>query len=210
MPAGRAASVVVSALETCWHQLRRDIPDLPAGVIVLAGRGRHPLNGYCEPGRWLVDGSGAPRAEILIVGESLHRGAVPVFGTLVHEACHVLAHARGIRDTSRQGRYHNKRFKALAAELGIEVGYDTSRGWSETTVPRGTVFRYRRQVDGLAAALRLVRRADGPTPPRQTSAAVTCACITLRGAEGAVTAWLEAGPTTCASRGQPFTRKGSG
>ncbi|MFD1534873.1 hypothetical protein [Pseudonocardia aurantiaca] len=34
-----------------------------------------------------------------------------------HEkAAHALAHVRGIKDTSRQGRWHNARFKALAEE----------------------------------------------------------------------------------------------
>jgi hypothetical protein len=35
----------------------------------------------------------------------------------VHEAAHGLANTRGVKDTSRQGRYHNKRFRALAEEL---------------------------------------------------------------------------------------------
>ena len=39
--------------------------------------------------------------------------------TMLHEAVHALAHARGVNDTSRGGKYHNKRaFVALAAELG--------------------------------------------------------------------------------------------
>jgi hypothetical protein len=144
---------------------------------------------------------------VLVAGESLHRGPVPTFGTLIHEAAHALAIARGIRDTSRQNRYHNKRFKALAEELGIEVSYSSSLGWSETTVPDKTVARYRRQVDQLTAALKMVRRAEHQGPPRPTSVAVTCGCITFRGAEAAVTEWLEAACTVCGKCGRAFTRK---
>jgi len=39
----------------------------------------------------------------------------------------------GVRDTSRQGRYHNARFKTLAKELGLEVRRDPLIGWSVTT-----------------------------------------------------------------------------
>jgi hypothetical protein len=41
--------------------------------------------------------------------------------TLLHEAAHGLAHVRKIPDTSRQGRYHNRRYQVLAEELGLDV-----------------------------------------------------------------------------------------
>lgn len=58
-----------------------------------------------------------------------------VLGTLLHEAAHGVASTRGIKDTSRQGRYHNRRFAQLATELGIVVAPDGARGWSATTPP---------------------------------------------------------------------------
>ena len=134
------------------------------------------------------------------------RGPIPTFGTLIHEATHALAIARGIKDTSRQNRYHNKRFKELANSLGITVEYSGSIGWSLTTVPDETVRRYRRPVDVLTAALKMVRKADAPVTRTKTSAAVTCGCITLRGSGSAVAEWLS-GITICGKCGQPFARK---
>ena len=61
-----------------------------------------------------------------------------VLGTLLHEAAHGLAQARGIQDTSRQGRYHNRRYATLARELGLEVTSVQPIGWSATTVPDPT------------------------------------------------------------------------
>jgi len=56
---------------------------------------------------------------------------------MLHEAAHALATRRGIKDTSSAGnRYHNKRFVALAAELGLR-GPDTPdkiTGWSHCTL----------------------------------------------------------------------------
>ena len=43
---------------------------------------------------------------------------------ILHEAAHALAYARGIKDTSRQGRYHNKHFKTCAEQLGLAVEHD--------------------------------------------------------------------------------------
>ncbi|WP_219419925.1 hypothetical protein [Pseudonocardia nigra] len=61
-----------------------------------------------------------------------------MLGTLLHEAAHGVATTRGIKDTSRQGRYHNRKFAELAEELGITVALDGARGWSATTLPYGT------------------------------------------------------------------------
>ena len=55
----------------------------------------------------------------------------------LHEAAHTLATQRGIKDTSAAGnRYHNKRFAALAAELGLRSPDtpDKITGWSSCTL----------------------------------------------------------------------------
>ena len=92
-------------------------------IIIASGTdGKQRRWGHYHAGSW-VTGSQA-RPEIMISGEGLHRDAASVLGTLLHEAAHALAAARGIKDTSRQGRYHNKHYKALAEELGITVEFD--------------------------------------------------------------------------------------
>ena len=77
-------------------------------------------------------------AEVFVGGEGLALGAVDVLGTLLHEATHALAHVRGVQDTSRQGRYHNRRFRDLAEEIGLDVREVPVIGWSDTHVPEAT------------------------------------------------------------------------
>ena len=77
-------------------------------------------------------------AEVLSEVRAWPLGAVDVLGTLLHEASHALAHVRGIKDTSRQGRYHNRRFRDLAAEVGLAVREVPVIGWSDTHVPDAT------------------------------------------------------------------------
>ena len=60
-------------------------------------------------------------AELFVGGEGLSQGAESVRATLLHEAAHGLSDVRQIQDTSRQGRYHNTRYKALGEELGLVV-----------------------------------------------------------------------------------------
>jgi hypothetical protein len=56
-----------------------------------------------------------------------------VLVTLLHEAAHVYASVNGIQDTSREHRYHNRRFAQLAVQLGLvaetdkRVGHRTPR-----------------------------------------------------------------------------------
>jgi len=98
--------------------------------------------------------------EVFIGGEGLVRGPADVLATLLHEAAHALAHVRGIKDTSRQGRWHNAKFKALAEELGIEVTKDPRIGWSPTAIPTSTRERYAEVIDELGRALRLYRSVE--------------------------------------------------
>jgi hypothetical protein len=110
------------------------------------------------------------RPEVLVSGEGLQRGPVDVLGTLLHEAAHGLAYARKISDTSRQGRYHNRRYATLARELGLDVAHLDPIGWSATSVPEPTAARYLEVLAELAEALVLWRRAEQASPARAAPA----------------------------------------
>ena len=158
----QAGSQILKVLEDIWLEIRRRHPEIPAVVIIIASGtgGKHTRLGYHAPGRWNV--AGEQRAEIMISGEGLRRSAREVLGTLLHEAAHALAAARGIQDTSRQGRYHNTRYAQLAQELGIEVGKNTSLGWSLTTVPDSHRPRLRGPDPGPARRHDLVAAGRNP------------------------------------------------
>ena len=111
--------------------------------------------------RWHQTGAENRLPEVFVGGEGLARGPVDVLGTLLHEAAHALAHVRGVQDCSRQGRYHNRRFQALAAELGLRVEQVPVIGWSDTHVPEQTAASYAVQVAEFAEALVIHRYAEG-------------------------------------------------
>jgi hypothetical protein len=199
-----AASLLVAALEHTWHTIRSRHPNVPEAVLVVASgaEGKRLNLGHFAPHRWQVQG--ADRHEVLVGGEGLQRGPVDVLGTLLHEAAHGLAQARGIQDTSRQGRYHNRRYATLARELGLEVASVQPIGWSATTVPEHTAASYMGQLADLAAALVLWRRQEhrlGPSGRSRNLLAANCGCGSrIRVAK--IT--LAEAPILCSRCSQPF------
>jgi hypothetical protein len=84
-----------------------------------------------------------------------------------------------VKDTSRQGRWHNRRFATLAAELGLTVDKDAKTGWSQTRLTEQLAERYAEPLIGLDAALGLWRHAERQQGPQTTSRnllACSCAC----------------------------------
>ncbi len=199
-----AASLLVAALEHTWTAIRQRQPDVPDAVLVVASgsEGKRLNLGHFAPHRWQV--SGADRHEVLVGGEGLHRGPTEVLGTLLHEAAHGLAQARSIQETSRQGRYHNRRYAQLAGELGLDVVTVKPIGWSATTVPETTAAGYAGQLEELQAALVLWRRQEhriGSGTRSRNLLACTCACgRRIRAAK----ATLAKAPIQCGACAQPF------
>ena len=149
------ASTLVATLERAWQSIVGHHPEVPEVVVVVApGSGGRDLKlGHFAAGRWEVEGN--ERCELLVGAEGLRYGSLDVLGTLLHEAAHGLGWTRGVVDTSRGGRYHNRRYKLLAEEVGLAVAQVGSIGWSDTTVVDATARRYRATLAGH-------RRRPGP------------------------------------------------
>lgn len=71
--------------------------------------------------------------EINIGAGTLDRPIENVTATLLHEMVHEYCFVQGIKDTSRNGTYHNKRFRDEAVKRGLCIGYDKRIGWSATS-----------------------------------------------------------------------------
>ena len=202
------ASRIIKVLEETWMEIRRWNPEIPAAVIIIASGtdGKHPRWGHHAPDRWNV--AGEQLTEIMISGEGLRRTAREVLATLLHEAAHALAHARGIKDTSRQGRYHNKHFKNCAEEVGLAVGHDDNFGWSVTTLTPATELAYAAQLQALTDAMTLWRHGETTTGPkaRRNTNLIAAICPCGRSIRAAASTLAEA-PITCQACDQDFQAK---
>lgn len=70
--------------------------------------------------------------EINITAEYLNRPIENVLATLMHEMCHLYAMVNQIKDTSQNGRYHNKHFKEIAEHRDLSISYGEGIGYSVT------------------------------------------------------------------------------
>jgi hypothetical protein len=165
----KATPQLVQALDRAYQALRSRHPDLPD--MLLTVEVPHPavsrrLAYATREQITTVTASYDGRITFLLPPEHrghlpcvFDQGAVATFEVLVHEAAHALAAARGIKDTSRGGTYHNRHFWELAAELGLKVR-DGIAGCENTTAQATLLARYRRHIDALADALPCVGTVD--------------------------------------------------
>jgi hypothetical protein len=176
---------LVAALADAWRVIAARHPDLPpAALIVGQGCGRRGgglVLGHFAADRWQRSGddTSAYVHVVLIGGEGLERGAVDVVATLLHEAAHAIANVRQIKDTSRQDRYHNTRYKHRAEELGLTVKRHEQIGWSLTTLPHATAETYALVIRQLEQAITLHRRSEpvrGDDAGGTNLIAATCSC----------------------------------
>lgn len=162
----REASLVplIRACEDCWSAIRKEHPELPEVVILIesnsasvGGKKRKTAKlGHFFNNSWRK-ADGTMYHEVVLTGEHLARPATAVFGTILHEAAHAINFAKGLQDTSRNGRYHNKVFKQKAMDMGMIVSKlkikNSSFGWARTQVTPKVVQKYKTCIKNLQAAM---------------------------------------------------------
>jgi hypothetical protein len=161
---------LVTALDDAYQALRANHPELPLVLITIeqpppatkyrvawwVGQVTATPTGvydgritFSYPYSWHVGDQIRPCA--------LFGGPDYAYGVLTHEAAHALASARGVKDATRQGRYHNAHYRDTAAELGLEVEYAKSVGWGITRPSAALLDRHADHIAAIADSL--------PEPP---------------------------------------------
>ena len=229
-------SRIIAALERAWAAIQDRHPDVP-DVVIVTGAGSNQkgtpegyrLRGHHWPERWVLEGRDGQRTpELFVAGELLSAGGPAVLEVMLHEAAHALAARRGIKDTSAAGnRYHNKRFVALAAELGLRGPDvpDKVTGWSQCTLTGQVAYDSYAEVVAAIDAARLpflvdlaspARPGDGGgedqdddetgTPKKRGGrrAAVECACLPEPRRIQLTPKQIEDGPIVCGLCCAPF------
>ena len=109
---------------------------LPEPAILIQGRGnKKNVLAWCSCNQtWKDEKSGVQRYEINMVAEYLNRTIYEIIGSLLHEMTHLYNLTNDIQDVSRNGTYHNKRFKEVAEAHGLIISHDKKLGWSITKI----------------------------------------------------------------------------
>lgn len=224
----QAGARIIATLESTWKAIQAHHAEVPDVVIVTGsgqrgGRRKGVTWGHHTADRWLDAAEAGKKAELFISGEAIAKGGEMVVETMLHEAAHALAAVRAIRDTSCAGRWHNKKFAALATELGLEPPKRAQDviGFSESLITAVTVGRYASSIRRLdAAALARIDLPEQTKKPEQDQdednpgprggrgragkrVSVQCQCDPPRQMR-ATPAFLEGGAVLCGTCEQAF------
>lgn len=204
------ASPMIAAIERAWAAIAANHPELPSVVVTMAtgagGKGQRIVAGRFERDVWahrehasanaLEVGAQAAElhGEIFIGAEGLARPAHEVFASLLGQAAHALAYARGESSSSRQGRFLNRTFARLADELGV-ITRHVSRavGYEIIGLTDETMLTYAGEIFELGMAITHTRTMPAdvvvPAPDREpapVSGGVAVAAPVVRRRPGAV------------------------
>ena len=134
---------IVEALETLFDRLNEKCfaGKLERPVITVSPDTTKGAYGWMTTYRaWSADKTGKADMqtegylELNCCSEHLQRPLPEVVGTLLHEMVHLFNILRGVKDTSRNGWYHNEAYRAAAEAAGLNVTKTDKYGWSETTL----------------------------------------------------------------------------
>ena len=142
----------IKEIERCleWALVPRGIGGNVLAIIQSGGAKTASCTGWTRTGytgkdnvfqpAW-TSAEGENIIEVSLVAERLNRPTLDIIATVIHEACHVVATARGIKDCAKSGR-HNKLFQSISNEFGLltlgldEAGkpIDKVKGYGQTAL----------------------------------------------------------------------------
>lgn len=104
-------------------------------VITVQRDERNKTNGWWSVKKvWKADAEDEGEHELNMTAQQLSRPLYEIAATMLHEMCHQYASVNKMQDTSRGGNYHNKLFKKIAEEHGLQVKQAPTIGWSDTSL----------------------------------------------------------------------------
>ena len=129
---------VVSKLESLFSKFNKRYfnNELVQPIITVAPDTTKGAYGWCTSWKAWKDKSEDESEgyyEINMCAEYLARPFLEICCTLIHEMVHLLNLQNEVQDTSRSGKYHNKRYKETAEHTGaLLVEKDSKYGWCDT------------------------------------------------------------------------------
>lgn len=153
--------VVLEVARRRQDQLASLLESLQDNVLLTVGGTSRPVHGWFFEGAWRL--GDRPVHELFLNGDQRSERGVPISAeeevlvTLLHECCHVYAQANGIKDTSQDGRYHNRRFAEIALMIGLQIMKDSRIGHHTPQLSAWARDEYADLLSELKSGLVLVR-----------------------------------------------------
>jgi hypothetical protein len=109
--------------------------DLPEPAITIQTKGKRNAYGWCSKVEfWRNQDSTIKKYEINLTAEHLDRDTADIMRTLLHEMVHLYNAINKVQDCSRNGTFHNKKFKEASERFGFYYDEPSSKkyGWSNS------------------------------------------------------------------------------
>ena len=124
-------SRAVSQLEHIYNSLNTDFFNGELQVPIITVQSKPGTFGHCTTAKvWRRKDGGA--YELNIAAEVLNYPIEETLDTMLHEMVHLFCRENGIKEVSRGGKYHNKRFKDIAEAHGLTCVPCGQYGWNTT------------------------------------------------------------------------------
>lgn len=134
----KSLKVVIEALDELFNRFNKEVfgGELQKPILTVNPDQTKGAYGWCTTWKaWrdsTMDEKESGYYEINICAEHLARPFSDVCGTLLHEMVHLLNLQIGVKDCSRNGTYHNTKFRDEALKRGLTVEQTEKYGWSKT------------------------------------------------------------------------------
>lgn len=135
---------IIKQLESLFSSLNQKFynNELPMPIITVSPDTTKGAYGWCTSWKaWKEvtshtkdENSSEGFYEINICAEYLQRPFIETAQTLLHEMAHLYNCIHEIKDTSRGGTYHNKKYAVTATAHGLNVAEHDKYGWTITTL----------------------------------------------------------------------------
>lgn len=163
-------SAVTAALERAWAAIRTVYPSVRPAAMVVYLDPRADRRGHYHAMCWTERETRHRLDEVHISSHVLEEGAQSVLHTLLHESIHSSCFADGVQETSRQGRWHNNVFRAIAQQRGLLTAKDPTIGTITTGLHQSAYLQFGNVLQDLETAIELFRGFEPRRTKKRTKA----------------------------------------
>ena len=150
-------------------------------ITIESGGKKANVLGFCSASKVWQDKEANTYYQITICSEHLNKGIEEIAGALIHEMVHLYCAINEIKDTSRSGTYHNKKYKEVAQAHALNVEFDKKIGWSITSLNDDSIEFVRTYARGEMFTLvkgvpkkEDVKGTGNPEPKKSSSRKYVC------------------------------------
>lgn len=153
-------SRAVGLLEKMYNEINKDLFENKLPIPIITVQSRPGTYGHCSVGK-IWKRKETETYELNIAAEVLNENIEETLDTMIHEMIHLYCRENGIQEVSRNGTYHNTRFKE-EAEKRMLTCYKTDK-YGYNTKPNDKLIEYALSKEWTEI---LINRNNGSLPIR--------------------------------------------